>query len=928
MEEDEVNSTPSDKSNSSKKKYTPTPKLSERKRSLFRISNKIEKPIAEEEEPLSSDLHSDHSLDGLEFCDNDNEKLPAKSSLLKSSSFLTRIEDINNDDFLLSADSSNDFEIPVQKSIEIELPKVLKESEKTLNFHNFIASVKKSDSSPSPVLTKESSKFIKHLSNSSVDSNTVIPETPPKKNTPRTPYETLNTDLQLPRMNNRKSLLGIFKNFGENISNIENLNDKYINDSNNEKLQNLLTSEIKSHGLKRALETSTPDSIPSKVMKLDDKKSPKARTSLFASADENKNESEDSGVSPKMFYRPSLSPVKKSNTNELSFKSDSKIVLRSSNRQSGGRKNSVFLCGRSKKRNSFGEINAGVRTGIKKPKLKNKITQSTKKHLFKEEALKLLREKQDNYQTPSIWNKKIISKFSKVPSILPSDKVNEMDQLIQKIKQPTVVQNVKRSHEVPLDTSIPPDASNIIQEPKRIKLEEKLKENKENVEGKPRKFFKSGVSNEKCTVKLVNNITLKFQNGKMKMQSKPLRKIHTSRPYTFDATDLTVDSNVKLNNMDEVIKHLDEIPDKEESSIQPPISVQSENGNKLVLSAHYSCSKDDNSIILHQPPPEIEMKDIAPQNPVITKLNNPEDIIMSPTSLMCDMTSGLALTSPKKHINITKAANLTDKLSNCPTKDEIQKSQSKVYPVFVKGHQSTAAQTLSYAVNRKNFSTRNRRIWKTLDDRQYQIDAGQRKWGVTQCPTCEVVYSQNEPEDEQRHLDFHNKVQYLRFNGWKNEKIVGYCNFNRARIIEVGQNDSKVWWKRITDLLFVIDRELGYSNLQVINSNVSKVYLYIENKQIHGFLSAVPIKEGYRMIPTENVDCCSQTPSSAKCGVTRIWVASSYRRKKIATNLMNALRKSFIMGYHLTVNDLAFSTPSTSGKLFIQNYTKTNEYLI
>lgn len=48
-------------------------------------------------------------------------------------------------------------------------------------------------------------------------------------------------------------------------------------------------------------------------------------------------------------------------------------------------------------------------------------------------------------------------------------------------------------------------------------------------------------------------------------------------------------------------------------------------------------------------------------------------------------------------------------------------------------------------------------------ENQYQLDAGQKCFGATQCPECNVVYQLGNPEDENAHLNYHNSVRTLKF---------------------------------------------------------------------------------------------------------------------------------------------------------------------
>lgn len=47
---------------------------------------------------------------------------------------------------------------------------------------------------------------------------------------------------------------------------------------------------------------------------------------------------------------------------------------------------------------------------------------------------------------------------------------------------------------------------------------------------------------------------------------------------------------------------------------------------------------------------------------------------------------------------------------------------------------------------------------------QYQLDAGQKCFGATQCPECNVVYQLGNPEDENAHLNYHNSIRTLKFH--------------------------------------------------------------------------------------------------------------------------------------------------------------------
>lgn len=90
---------------------------------------------------------------------------------------------------------------------------------------------------------------------------------------------------------------------------------------------------------------------------------------------------------------------------------------------------------------------------------------------------------------------------------------------------------------------------------------------------------------------------------------------------------------------------------------------------------------------------------------------------------------------------------------------ELQKagSSNSLYPIFNKDHRPKANRELF--LNTHNAT----RKWRPIGNQQYQIDAGQKEFGMKMCPQCEMYYSAHEPEDELLHIKYHNSVQTLTF---------------------------------------------------------------------------------------------------------------------------------------------------------------------
>ncbi|XP_073535243.1 N-acetyltransferase ESCO1 isoform X2 [Phyllobates terribilis] len=175
------------------------------------------------------------------------------------------------------------------------------------------------------------------------------------------------------------------------------------------------------------------------------------------------------------------------------------------------------------------------------------------------------------------------------------------------------------------------------------------------------------------------------------------------------------------------------------------------------------------------------------------------------------------------------------------------------------------------------------------------IDAGQKRFGVITCSVCGMLYTASNPEDETQHLLFHNQfISAVKYVGWKKERIV--AEYPDGKIIMVLPDDPKYALKK------------GYRVIEDITSeNCDKDRIISERVKAW---------------------CCSTTPEPAICGVSRIWVFSMVRRKKIASRMLECLRNHFIYGSHLSKDEIAFSDPTPDGKLFATRYCGTGQFLI
>merc|ERR1711874_905697 len=101
-----------------------------------------------------------------------------------------------------------------------------------------------------------------------------------------------------------------------------------------------------------------------------------------------------------------------------------------------------------------------------------------------------------------------------------------------------------------------------------------------------------------------------------------------------------------------------------------------------------------------------------------------------------------------------------------------------------------------------------------------------------------------------------------------------------------------------------------------------------------GMLLAESISAGYRILPNKDSEitgkmfCCSNQPEPVVCGVSRIWVMADYRRRKIASQLVDCMRSNFVYGHYLKETDFAFSDPTPNGIDFASKYLGHSEFLV
>ncbi|KYN22512.1 N-acetyltransferase ESCO1 [Trachymyrmex cornetzi] len=432
-----------------------------------------------------------------------------------------------------------------------------------------------------------------------------------------------------------------------------------------------------------------------------------------------------------------------------------------------------------------------------------------------------------------------------------------------------------------------------------------------------KRFFKTNRtirSNQVATVTVNDKIKLKVADGKIELEENqkrvPFTNAHKQKLKTvnvsLDATDLTVD----------------------EPEVETTLHQDKVNDLLRILEDDWANDEYDTMISLTH---------IANAfSPLQSTTMLSKDTIMSPATELSNMTSTMNITDAASlnnfgnlslenanNNNNSNNSNNNNNNNEKETEKEIEKDTEKRYfPLFTKGY-SVPDNIFEETSNAKTTkATKKNMQWQLsakggAAEDQYQLDAGQKRFGATQCPECNVVYQMGDPEDENAHLNYHNSIRTLKFHGWKNERVILEDPFISSRIILIEPHDPKQHWKKVLEILVVVDRDLGL------------IFLYIREKSVLGVLVAEHIETAFRMIPELiELNCCTAESTPTKCGINVVWTAMSHRKRGIATKLVDTLRAKFFYGYVMSLDDIAFSIPTPSGKIFAEKYTRTKNFKV
>lgn len=133
-----------------------------------------------------------------------------------------------------------------------------------------------------------------------------------------------------------------------------------------------------------------------------------------------------------------------------------------------------------------------------------------------------------------------------------------------------------------------------------------------------------------------------------------------------------------------------------------------------------------------------------------------------------------------------------------------------------------------------------------------------------------------------------------------------------------------------------------------IDKNDSVMYMYLnKNKEMVGciILEANPVLTHEATLTLKGTDGSTERDTESlpgivicdkgkvqkkrsQCAVRLMWTSQSFRRRKIASKLLDCARAQLVSGQIIPRKDVAFTQPSQEGAKFIQNYTGSSEFLV
>ncbi len=217
---------------------------------------------------------------------------------------------------------------------------------------------------------------------------------------------------------------------------------------------------------------------------------------------------------------------------------------------------------------------------------------------------------------------------------------------------------------------------------------------------------------------------------------------------------------------------------------------------------------------------------------------------------------------------------------------------------------------------------------------QMYLDFGQSNFGRRKvCNVCGMMWVQGAPDDEAQHEAFCSSfLKGIPFLGWRKERVAAEWpedgRGEGARVVEIRPNDPSKHLSKLKEVLKQADADMGFARRkeEVVKQ---RAFIYISGKRVVGCILAEAINSERLLLKDAEHGSSTTEPQSktapdketaAMVGIYQMWTHQSYRRKGIATRLLDTVRQRFVWGMNMGREALAFSQPTTDGLALAQAY--------
>ncbi|RPA78684.1 hypothetical protein BJ508DRAFT_416418 [Ascobolus immersus RN42] len=218
---------------------------------------------------------------------------------------------------------------------------------------------------------------------------------------------------------------------------------------------------------------------------------------------------------------------------------------------------------------------------------------------------------------------------------------------------------------------------------------------------------------------------------------------------------------------------------------------------------------------------------------------------------------------------------------------------------------------------------------------QATIDLGQKM--EVDCKECGMSYVPSNKKDKEMHDKFHKS--YLQVLTWSDTQVHVWSGtlpkeLDHGVIICISGHSSTKEQKKASEIVEQVEGQLGsvqdsWGGLGGVADR--KVYLYVVRKKTLGCLVVERIQKAYPALVTADgmiEEDLSKGAREVIMGISRIWVASTNRRKGIASKLIECAQATFVYGAHVKKEQVAFSQPTESGGRFAGGWWGGNGWLV